>query len=329
MLDRVRHWGLAVVVLALPMAQEPPTSETPDGPVVSGPIVTTTVTEAPVGARVPLTFDGFLSPFVTISVCGNEARRGSVDCNMSTSEGTEISGSRPGYYQMHIDTPPADCPCVIRVVGKDASEVALTPIVITGHPVSPPVDAPHLGQLVAVSVNARKTPNGIPDALRSDLGGRTTYEVTVRVKNITTTPLSHVQISASAGHGKSDDSLVSIDIDDPGLIGVGQTWQQIVSVEIPAPVFGKTEWRAVVSGAGPVVTARSVTKHRPWLLMALVMLVLFNGWLLFVRWRTRCRERRAATVPDEADLGTIDGPSGSERAPVEPASADSLVGLPS
>lgn len=264
---------------------------------ISGPIVTSSKAEVEPGGRTVLTVDGFSSPYVQISICGNEARRGSADCNMSASEGAEVGSSEaPLSVQMPVAAPPVDCPCVIRVVGKDSSEVAITPIVVIGHPVGPLVDPPVLGDLVAVSITAREAPKGALDALRSDLGGKINFEVTVRVKNLANTPLKQVSVSASAGRSASDDSLVSLELENPGLLGVGQTWQQTVTVEIPAPAFGSTEWRATVSGAGRIVTTTSTTKHRPWLLIILSMVVVLNIGLLLIRWRIRRRSSREAAA---------------------------------
>ena len=280
----------------------------------SGPIVSSSRPKVEVNGRTVLTIDGFISPYVTISICGNEARRGSADCNMSASEGVEVRGDAPLALQMPVAAPPVDCPCVIRVVGKDSGEVAVTPIVLIGHPIGPLVDPTVFGDLVAVSIVARETPKGALDALRSALGGRTNYSVTVRVKNLATTPLKQVSVSASAGRSAADDSLVSLELEEPGLIGVGQTWQQTVAVVIPSPAFGSTEWRAAVSGAGQTVVGTSITKHRPWLLIVLVMVVVLNTSLLIIRWRMRRRAAREAAQHDDAasDLAideTSNGPA--------------------
>lgn len=282
--------------------------------VISGPIVTSSRPAVEPGSSTALTIDGFTSPYVQISICGNEARRGSADCNMSASEGVEVSDDEPLVLQMPVAAPPVDCPCVIRVVGKDSSEVAITPIVVTGHPVGPLVDPPVLGDLVVVSITAREAPKGVLDALRSDLGGKTNFEVTVRVRNLANTPLKQVSVSASAGRTASDDSLVSIELENPGVLGVGQMWQQTVSVEIPAPAFGYTEWRATVSGAGPIVTSTSTTKHRPWLLIILSMLVVFNIGLLLIRWRIRRRAAREAEAAAGAAIEEGDAPQATTAA---------------
>jgi hypothetical protein len=295
--------------------------DTPSDILVSGPLVASSKKAVEPGGRTTLTIGGFTSPWVQISICGNEARRGSADCGTDTSEGVEVSRSEPLTIAMPVAAPPADCPCVIRVVGQNADEVAHTPIEVIGHPVSPLTDPPLIGEVVAVSITATELFTGALDALRSDLGGRTSYEVTVRVRNLANTPLKRVNLSASAGGGEGDDSVARVDVDDPGLIGVGQTWQQTVVVELPAPAFGSTEWRAVASGAGPSVIATSATEHRPWLLIAAAAALVVIVWMLFVRWRMRRRAARsdAGELRGMDELHTSEG--GPPTVPVEPVSA--------
>ena len=278
-------------------------------PFTSGPAVAVNPGEAaPGGGNVTLTVDGFTSPYVTISICGNESRRGSADCNMAASVGVEVpQDGTPLVLQIPAVAPPADCPCVVRVVGRDSIEIALAPLVITGHPVGPVVDPPVGGPLVSVSVSTREAPEGALDALRSQLGGPTTYEVTVTVRNRTTSPLKQVRLSGSAGRG-SDDNIATLVLDDPGLIAVGQTWQQTVIAKVPAPSFGAVTWRVAASGAGPAVVTTKSTRHRPTLLVVLALVVVLNLGLLAIRWRVRRRVARAARrAAAHSDVIDVDG----------------------
>ena len=112
-------------------------------PFTSGPAVAVNPGEAAPGGNVTLTVDGFTSPYVTISICGNESRRGSADCNMAASVGVEVpQDGTPLVLQVPVVAPTVDCPCVVRVVGRDSIEIALAPLFITGHPVGPVVDPP-------------------------------------------------------------------------------------------------------------------------------------------------------------------------------------------
>jgi hypothetical protein len=127
------------------------------------------------------------------------------------------------------------------------------------------------------------------------------YEVTVRVTNTSTSPLRAVQLSVTAERG--DTLAATPAFDDPGQIGVGQTWSQTVTAELPAPSFGETEWRVTASGAGPIVDARHTTAHRPWMLIAMALLVASNIGILLMRWRIRRRLDTARTERGTASDG--------------------------
>lgn len=305
-----------MLAFALPMAFVVAPPPGPD-PLISGPAVSSSRASVEPGRSVVLTIDGFASPYVTISICGNEARRGSTDCNMAGSEGVEIpGGDGPLVLEMPVAAPPADCPCVIRVVGSDTSEVAITPLVVTGHPVRPLVDPAVIGELFDVSIRAREAPQGLVKAVRSALGGPTSYEVTLTVKNRSTTPLKQVKASGSAGRRAADDSLVTLDFADPELLGVGQTWQQTIVAVVPAPLFGSVEWRVAVSGAGPTVNSTSTTRHRPILLIVMILVVVFNVFLLILRWVVRRRIVRQAKRSSADPVGAVIDATSSDEAPI-------------
>ena len=77
----------------------------------------------------------------------------------------------PTVYKMPVAVPTTDCPCVIRVSNSATGELAVAPIVITGHPVGPIIDPPTLDGLIELTITAREAPSGLMPALRSQLGG--------------------------------------------------------------------------------------------------------------------------------------------------------------
>ena len=281
---------------------------TADEPTTTGPTVVAGRSEVAPGSTLRLTIDGFDSPWVTMTVCGNEARQGSGDCDLPGSVTNEFNpGSPTMIYNYPVGTPPTDCPCVVRVVGRDTREIAQTPIVLTGHPVGPIIEPPVIGEMVQLDVVARTGDMPGLTGLRSQLGGATTYDVTVSVRNISNSPLQQVRLSGSAGRDASD-NLTELPLDDPGLIAVGQTWQQTVAVVIPAPSFGAVQWRATASNAGPPVATSITTQHRPWLLILLVLVAAGSIALVFLRWVVRRRAERDARDAEAADASPGDAP---------------------
>lgn len=285
-------------------------------PIVSGPAVTLDQDEVAPGGRVVVTVDGFSSRNVTIAVCGNEARRGSADCEMTTSQQIRFEDDgEPTWTRFVVPEPTLPCPCVVRVTSPDNDEIAVTPIVITGHPVGPVVDPPTIGDLVDVSISAATNPDGVLDAIRAATGGPALYDVTVSVLNIGPSALRTVRLSVEGSRG--DNALPSIEIEDPGLIGVGQTWQQTVQVRVPTPSFGEVEWRATASGAGQPVDATTTTNHRPVLLIVLAVVLVADIGLLLIRFTIRrrvAREAEAAAAAEADSTQPVDGqPVDGER----------------
>ena len=284
--------------------------------------------------RVVLTLDGFVAGSVIISVCGNDARRGSSDCNMVESEGLRLN--REGgetISSIPVAAPPVPCPCIIRVSTTGNDEVAVAAITLIGHPVAPVVGAPSLTDALAVSVSASATPDGLGGWVRSTLGGAATYEVTVKVRNRSTVSLERVAVSGSAGRD-AENVLTTLELTDPGEIAPGQTWTEVVQAELPAPVYGSVEWRVDVSGVGPTVAATDSTRHTPVLLAVLVVVLLVDlallGWRLVARRRRRKEEagadtdaegvgngewndRNDATKADTADTTLIDVVAGTRN----------------
>ena len=285
---------------------------------IVSPIVTVNRPRVALGEQIRLTLDGFKAPFVSISICGNEARRGSSDCDMAASEGVHMSRTdSPTFAFIPVGAPPVPCPCVVRVSSTTNDEVAVVPLDITDHPVEGVIEAANPDDpLLAVSIGTRVMSDGLFGWARSNLGGSVKYEVTVTVKNLKTEPLSRVKLSGWVGRSATD-QLATLALDDPGEIGPAQTWQQVVTVRVPAPTLGSFEWRVAASGAGPTVTTPLTTRHRPLLLILFVTVLIADVAYLVMRSRMR---RRAALAP-VADPAFAD-PALADRAPVGAGNAD-------
>jgi len=265
----------------------------------SGPVVTLDRTVIDPGQRVVLNIDGFESMNVTISVCGNEARRGSVDCNMFASEGLKLdTDGTSTVIQIPVAAPPVPCPCVIRVSNRTFDEIAIAPITLLGHAVAPIVETPGRQGALAVTIAARNASPGLFAAARASMGGPATYEVTVTVKNTSTVPLAAVSLAGSVG--RRNDQLAALAFDDPGVLAPGRSWQQVVTTKVPGPSFGALKWEVAASGAGPTVTAIGTTTQRPTLLIVIVLFLVADVFLLAIRFRIRRRQRaesEASTAP--------------------------------
>ncbi len=242
------------------------------------------------GDPVAVTVSGFRARNVTLTVCGNAAARGSVDCNQAASEGlglrTEVTQRE---YVVHA--PPMPCPCVLRVASRTQDEVAVAPIDLIGHPVGEVVRS-DTSRLIDVSIEARRAPEGVVEQLRSALGGPTRYEVEVTVRNRSGLPLDGLVVTAAARRGATDVGA-EVDLPEVGLLAPGASWSHASSATVPAPVLGDVVWEARASGAGPVVAASSSSRPVPYLLVVLVALLVGDLVAIASRRAARRKGRRA------------------------------------
>ena len=276
---------------------------------VSGPTVALDRYELTPGELVSLTIDGFQTDFVTMTFCGNDGRRGSVDCNMQASLAREINpDGAPTLSDIRVAAPPAPCPCIIRVSSQDNQEIAVASVTIVGHPVGPVVQAPTSSQPLTVAIAAEAARQGFRDELRSSLGGATTWEVTVQVKNQGTFTIDNVGVSSTVTRLRYDD-VRTIDIPSAGQLEAGETWEQVIQVDMPALTFGEVEWAATASGAGPSVSATDSTSSRPFLLIVLAIVLIVDLLVLTVRLIARVRRRRAFEGPKDNPF--LDDPDNS------------------
>ena len=265
-------------------------------PSTTGPSVLVDQGTASPGDRVRVSVEGFDAPYVTVSICGNQARHGSTDCDMVGSKGFEL---RPAgaltWTELVVTEPPAPCPCVIRVSTPLNDIVSAIPFVVEGHPIEelsgPTPDDP----LVEVIVRPEPAAHGLMSWMRASLGGASEYDVTVSVRNLTTDTLRRVVLDGSVGRDQLD-VTTSFDLKAPGVLGPGQTSTQTVQVRLPAPTVGSFVWRVTANGAGPSVTTYVNDRPVPWMLIVLVGFLLIDVVLLVMRWRIARRARAAASA---------------------------------
>lgn len=244
------------------------------------------------GERVMVTLSGWTAQVVTLSVCGNLAKRGSSDCNMSASQAVGLS-TDVGYAltQLTVPGPPADCPCVIRASGSTQNEVALAPIHLIGIPRGPLVDPVSESPLV-VSIEVKRAGEGLVAWLKSMLGGARTYDVTLAVRNRSRETLSEVALTGAVGRNRTDE-IATFHSRPLGDLAPGATASHTARVRLPPPVVGTYVWRANAKGAGQVEQIEQVAKTLPKPLIALVVILLLDLLAIAIRGRLRRRRNRA------------------------------------
>jgi hypothetical protein len=231
---------------------------------------------------------------------------------MRASQSREINeDDTPTRAEMPVSAPPAPCPCIIRVSSQDNQEIAVAPVVLIGHPVAEIVEPSEFVQPLNVDIDAATTPDGFGDGIRSSLGGPTEYEVTVRIQNVANYEVDGLRTTARYNRLRYDD-VDSIELDGPDALAPGETWEQIIGVELPSLTLGDTEWRVDVSGTGPPVNAVDTTSQQPVLLVVVGILLLLDIAILVVRFAMRRRRRRPPRMPDDDPF--LDGPDADSSA---------------
>lgn len=291
-------------LLAIPVIRGPAARADVNG---AAPTITADRTRVRPGDEVVIAFNGWRSLNATLSVCGNLARRGSPDCDQIDSAGVSLAVGAPRMIsEFTVNLPPVPCPCVIEALSIDHSEASFAPIDIVGAPVAPVATAAVRPPVLAIAV--RTASRGIVEALRSTLGGPTSYDVTVVLHNPSTEPISDLALTASAGRNATS-QIRSVDLPSSGIVAAGATWSHVTHVVIPAPVIGHFIWDVIASGSGPPVHAEVRTKATPWGLIAVAGLLVADVTLMVARRVRRSRRRPVVTqqrrptlriVPDAA-----------------------------
>lgn len=234
------------------------------------------------GDPVIVTLEHFTGSAVTIAVCGNLAKRGSADCNMSSSAKHSIErGNGKTLVQLFVHSPPSPCPCVIRALSTSTEDFALAPLVLTRHPVGPVIES-HAVPLVDVKLVAEATGSGLA-RLKSWLGGETRFEIRVAVKNRTSDVLTNLHVTGAARRGGAD--VAALDLPPIGTLGAGEQWEGVAIATVPAPAVGAYSFDVTASGVGRPVTGSVENRMSPTGLLVVGSVFVID--LLAILWRVR------------------------------------------
>lgn len=268
-----RTLGVVTVLAASTALAATPGEAEPGGP--SARLVPV---ETPAGPRQAVRVEGLAPGIYTLSLCGNEGRRASEDCDLPGSRGIEI---RPGGAATAIlpTAPPVGCPCVARIVGPSGDPSFTVPIELPGVAFLSPEERP-LDPFVAAArqrlqvVAVEAGPSGKLSSWSSSLGLPASVRVSVRLRNAEETTLRDVVVSASAGRPGEVSHAV-----EPSVIPVlepGAEQVAVFDVPLDAPSWGDWEAGGTVAGAGAPVAWTASWDSAPfgWLVAGPVLVAL-------------------------------------------------------
>jgi hypothetical protein len=239
---------------------------------------------------------------VTAVVCGNRARRGSLDCALS---GLEAGVHDDGTFSavLHTTAPPLPCPCVVVVAGA-TPEAITTPIRLLGHPLNGGGLGPrtHATGRPEIVVGSAELEGGSSLATWFGAAGEATLNLTLRNEgNLAGVP----RLDLGWGPSGTEPTLF-VDAPELPALEPGRTATVRIPVSLDALGHGEQVVAGTVrAGTGEMAFSDSVSV-RPWALYALALvLVLAVPLALLARYvrRLRVGEDRCDELPAEEVLG--------------------------
>jgi len=255
------------------------------------------------GDEVAVRLVGWPTGVVTGSICGNEARRDSQDCDLVGSESVAVGGPEPTAFSLKATVPPAPCPCVVRVTTQGGDVVQTAPLDIAGVPVGPvvgpaPVPADSPSDPVPLVVHARVSTKGarFPESWYGPLGGPARRTLLLTIANHGTSALNGLRFVASAGRGR--DSAAPVASRRLAPIAAGAAHVIRIPLDLAAPAFGNYVVFGSVYGLDAPVPFSAKASNEPWGLELLLPVL-----LLVLAQLARRRERRERAALQQSSSG--------------------------
>ncbi|MFY1636333.1 hypothetical protein ACN27F_24175 [Solwaraspora sp. WMMB335] len=234
---------------------------------------------ASVGQSVAVTLTGWPTGNVQLEICGNRARRGTLDCATAGASQLYLPGADPVSTRITVVAPPVACPCVIRVrtlggggvptsaVGSAAAGgvtgSAAVEIVGTDAPVAPADGGPARLRVTELAVVPADWDWPSLFALPSQL------VIDLEVGNDGSADVSEARMSLLVG--RPDRPTVIVDAPELAGLAAGQRRTVRIAVPLDAPVYGRYAVHGQIHGgaAEGIDTATGVAfvaeaERYPW-----------------------------------------------------------------
>jgi hypothetical protein len=229
---------------------------------------------------------------VTVVLCGNDARRGSQDCDLVSGQSVHTRGPAPEYVLLPVALPPAPCPCVVRASDVASLVVATAPLDVVGASSAPTVGPESAVAAVPLTVTAEvhQARGSFLARLRRVLGGPSHRRLVLQLHNTSAAPLPGVVVTAALGRHATGGAP----LDAPAAIDLapGERRSITLPVKLEAPVHGRYDVAGQVFANGQAVPFSATVRFVPWgllVLAALVGLAVVGVVLLALRRRERAR----------------------------------------
>jgi sortase A len=280
---------------------------------VQGAVIEVTPASVSPGEDVKVFLSGWPQGVVTASACGNNAQRGSTDCDQIGGGSTRVGTSGTETLVTTVLAPPVGCPCVIRATTATGDVVRTAPIDIVG--VEQGVNLPPVSQLpdpsaLHVRAEIRDANIPLPESWYPPFAGPTKRVLVLTMTNSSSADIAGLRVAGAVGHHKAAEGepiAASIDSIPPGA-----TRRVRVPFDVGAPVWGRYDVTGSIYGLAAPVNFSVAFSNEPWgleLIVPFALIVIAQ----FLRRRERA-QRRAAEAAVLSSYGN-DAPLFAESSP--------------
>jgi hypothetical protein len=273
------------------------------------------------GSKVVVELNGWPRAALTVSVCGNQATRGTIDCAVTDAQGAEVDAAGFGVTELVVSAPPVPCPCVVRVATTANDLVRTVPFDVVGAPLGPAIPASGgtgASRSLQVTAHVEDARESWPRSWLPLVAGNASRVLVLRLSNVGDKPLTRLQVLASVGRGKDGGEPVppaKVDELPPGAVRTLR-----LPVTLSAPTWGDYTVHGTVYGLEGPVRFAARTSNEPWgLLVVAAAILLVVAQMLRRRERRRKREEEVAlrSIPlSESSPLVGTGANGSSHAHV-------------
>lgn len=285
--------GPAPALVAMLAAVVPGPSSPTTSPGVDPPAIVIDQAGPALGDRVTVRLDRWPAGTVSIEICGNGGRRGSVDCAVDAAVQTYVRAAGTGVATLTVTAPPVGCPCVVRVTAVNGRPSGTVPLAVTGIPAQAVQPGTPDGSSTAARLRVTEVEVTGGRSWPALFGGPAKRVLLVTVHNDGTAPAVDPAVAVTLGRGDEPTGFVP-----PPLLGTLDPGEQRVlrlPITVAAPAVGGYTVRGEINGSDrPARFVATVTTY-PWGLAGIAGALLGALAVIELRRARRASRRQAGT----------------------------------
>ena len=256
----------AMLALAVP-THVPAPSSTATAAVAAPPRIAVPSGPLSIGRQIMVTLHDWPAGTVLLEICGNNARRGALDCANDQATYAQVAAGAAAVTPILLVAPPVACPCLLRArtpIGAVQASAALPLAGMTSPPAPAQTSPPELA--VAELRVAEHSPLrgwfGLPEEL--------TVHLTLRNPG----PADLADPSFTLLFGPAGQAHTIVAAPTLGAIGAGQTREYQIRVPMDVAVIGRHELHGRIDSPDRPIAFVVETARYPWGLLVLAGLLI-------------------------------------------------------